>query len=105
MVNKNYNESYFKTIIKHSNCKKIEEEKEIENKHIGATERKKNKKIDNRITLRNNCSSSHFLKIKSPKGGNDRIIKFKNHSGLNILKAYIKIKEKEIMKMALIPII
>ena len=95
MVNKNYNESYFKTIIKHSNCKKIEEEKENENKHIGATERKKNKKIDNRITLRNNCSSSHFLKIKSPKGGNDRIIKFKNHSGLNILKAYIKIKEKE----------
>jgi len=97
MVNKNYNENYFKTIIKHSNCKKIEEEKENENenKHIGATERKKNRKCETRTPLKNNYSSSHFLKIRSPKGDNDKINKIKNHSGLNILKAYIKIKEKE----------
>jgi hypothetical protein len=78
MVSKNYNENYFKSIMKHGIYKKIEEEKENENKHIGATERKKNKKNDIRTPLKNNCSSCHFLKIKSPKGGNDRI-KFKNH--------------------------
>ena len=94
MVTKNYNENYFKTIIKHGNYKKKEEEKEKENRHMGTIERKKNKKIENKTPLRNNCSSSQFLKIKSPKGGNDKI-KLKNHSGLNILKAYIKIKEKE----------
>ena len=89
MINKNYNENYFKIIIKKNNYDKIEEEEEKENKNKLRTERKKKKKCDFKNSLKNN--SIKGLKIKfNEKNLKQEYSHFKQ--GLNILKEHIKNK-------------
>ena len=99
IVNKNNNENYFKTALKKNNFDKIAEQKENDKdkEQNGKTERKKLKKQDSKIPLKNNNSNaitSKFLKIKIQKENNKVIIKHQSHSkqGINILKEHIKIK-------------
>ena len=91
MINKNYNENYFKIIIKKNNYDKIEEEEEKENKNKLRTERKKKKKCDFKNSLKNN--SIKGLKIKfNEKNLKQEYSHFKQ--GLNILKEHIKNKDQ-----------
>ena len=92
MINKNYNENYFKIIIKQNNCDKIEEEeKENKNKKNLRTERKKKKKNDFKNSLKNNSIKGFKIKF------NERNIKQESShfkQGLNILKEHIKNKDQ-----------
>ena len=97
MVNKNYNENYFKSIIKKNNYDKIEEEKENEKNQIEKKEKKKLKKKSTSKTPLKDNNISKFLKTKISKEYNSKILKHQSHSrqGINMLKDHIKNKDKE----------
>jgi CTD small phosphatase-like protein 2 len=97
IVNKNNNENYFKAALKKNNFDKIVEEKENDKdkEQNGKTERKKLKKQDSKIPLKNNNAiTSKFLKIKIQKENSRVMIKHQSHSkqGIDILKEHIKNK-------------
>ena len=99
MVNKNYNENFFKIIINNNNNNNkndSNEGKEKDNKNKFKTERKKKKKDENNIRYKNYFKESHLSKNFKLKINDKLNHKESSHlkQGINILKERIKSKDQ-----------
>jgi hypothetical protein len=99
LINKNYNENYFKIIIKQNNINKIDEKG---NQKKLKSENKKSKKKGNKTPFRETNMNSKVLKQKFAKvikNYNEKITRKKrisqSNQGLCIIKNHIKNRDKK----------
>jgi CTD small phosphatase-like protein 2 len=99
LINKNYNENYFKIIIKQNNINKIDEKGNLKK---FKSDNKKSKKIGNKTPFRETNMNSKVLKQKFAKvikNYNEKIIRKKrisqSNQGLCIIKNHLKNKDKK----------
>ena len=92
IINQNYNDHYFKSIMK-----KKDKSNEKENKNeAGKTERKKKKKNINKTPLREINVDGKSIKLKCPRVLNLKVNdSSQKRQGLNVIKDHIKNKDKD----------